>query len=161
MSEMEKSAAGSAASSDAGSTRGEESIAPQDHAELEKATDIIAKRGDSVSGELVYVQASYSGPLPPPLYFQQYDDTLPGAAERLLALLEKEQQTRAAGQAGVIANEKRRINVAAILGVGLLGIIGLAVWLGNPVAAVALGAIGAVAGLGRQLLARFGGGRER
>ena len=32
----------------------------------------------------------YRGPLPPPVHFKQYDDIVPGAAERILTMAEKE-----------------------------------------------------------------------
>lgn len=35
-----------------------------------------------------------SGPLPPPQFFQAYEATLPGAAERILAMAEREQKSR-------------------------------------------------------------------
>lgn len=38
--------------------------------------------------------ASYSGPLPPPGFFRQYEDTLPGSADRILKMSENEQIKR-------------------------------------------------------------------
>ncbi len=38
--------------------------------------------------------AVYSGPLPPPGFFQQYEDTLPGSADRILKMSETEQLKR-------------------------------------------------------------------
>ena len=38
--------------------------------------------------------ASWDAPLPPPVAFQMYENTLPGAAERLLAISEREQSHR-------------------------------------------------------------------
>ena len=38
--------------------------------------------------------ASFRGPLPPPAMFSSYDETLPGAAERLFQMAEKEQNHR-------------------------------------------------------------------
>ena len=40
------------------------------------------------------VSASYSGPLPPPAQLEQYNQIVPGAAERLLAMVEREQRHR-------------------------------------------------------------------
>ena len=36
------------------------------------------------------VAASFSGPIPPPALLQQYDDVFPGAAERIVAMAERE-----------------------------------------------------------------------
>ena len=49
--------------------------------------------------ELVRVETAQhlefsSGPLPPPQFFQAYEATLPGAAERILAMAEREQKSR-------------------------------------------------------------------
>lgn len=37
-----------------------------------------------------HTQVSYSGPLPPPATMQGYEDVVPGAAERILAMAEKQ-----------------------------------------------------------------------
>ena len=38
--------------------------------------------------------ASFSGPLPPPSIYGEYERTLPGSAERILVMAEKEQNHR-------------------------------------------------------------------
>jgi uncharacterized membrane protein len=38
--------------------------------------------------------ASFSGPLPPPALFGEYDNVLPGSAERILRMTEREQEQR-------------------------------------------------------------------
>ena len=38
--------------------------------------------------------ASFSGPLPPPTMYREYESALPGSAERILAMVEKEQKHR-------------------------------------------------------------------
>lgn len=43
---------------------------------------------------VVYRGASWSGPLPPPEVFQQYDAIAPGATNRILAMAENRQQHR-------------------------------------------------------------------
>jgi uncharacterized membrane protein len=41
----------------------------------------------------VHIQQSYhSGPLPPPAIIAQYDEIVPGAAERIIQMAEKSQQ---------------------------------------------------------------------
>lgn len=44
--------------------------------------------------QLSTVHQSFSGPMPPPALFREYDQILPGAAERIMAMAEKEQQHR-------------------------------------------------------------------
>lgn len=48
--------------------------------------------GPSVGGQLA--QVSWSGPLPPPRMLDEYEAVLPGTAERLLAMVEREQAFR-------------------------------------------------------------------
>ena len=54
---------------------------------------------DAHTEDLVRVQTARhlefsSGPLPPPQFFQAYETTLPGAAERILTMAEREQKSR-------------------------------------------------------------------
>lgn len=58
-------------------------IIPQQTEEEENPPDktVVTKR----------LTASYSGPLPHPSSFQQYEDTLPGSADRILKMSENEQ----------------------------------------------------------------------
>jgi len=50
---------------------------------------------------------SYEGPLPPSAEFGRYNEILPGAAERILAMAEREQEARLAAQKAVIDKEYR------------------------------------------------------
>ena len=58
----------------------------QDSHPFEEDTN-LPKRVSSVHQ---YTEVSYSGPLPPPAIMQGYEDVLPGAAERILAMAEKQ-----------------------------------------------------------------------
>jgi uncharacterized membrane protein len=51
------------------------------------------------------IAASYQGPLPPPAMFKQYDDILPGAAERILHLFESQSEHRQAIEKAVITSD--------------------------------------------------------
>ena len=98
------------------------------------------------------VSQSFSGPLPPPDDFERYNQVAPDAANRILAMAEKEQRIRADGQAGAIRNDGRRINGAIAMGIALIGVAGLATWLNSPIIALPLGLVGMVTVLIRQLL---------
>lgn len=39
-------------------------------------------------------EVAYSGPIPPPNHFAQYENVLPGAADRILSMAEREQEDR-------------------------------------------------------------------
>ena len=50
----------------------------------------------------------FSGPLPHPEFFQAYDDTLPGAAHRILTMAEKQQEYRHSQQSVRLASDASR-----------------------------------------------------
>lgn len=67
----------------------------------------------------------FSGPLPPPIYLEQYDRILPGAAERILAMAEQQSAHRRALEVEVvksgIVNSRRGLLCGFIIGlVGFL-----------------------------------------
>ncbi len=98
------------------------------------------------------ISETFSGPLPPPDDFAKYENVLPGAADRIIAMAEKEQQIRANGDNAILANDKKRINFATLLGVGLLAIAGIAVWNGNALIALPLGLAGIFSTMSRYCL---------
>lgn len=51
----------------------------------------------SQRASLIHAQMEFSGPLPPPQILGQYDEVLPGAAERILRMAEKQQDHRSWG----------------------------------------------------------------
>lgn len=50
--------------------------------------------GDDTRVELVGQQISFAGPLPPPAVFAAYEETLSGAADRILSMAEKQSSHR-------------------------------------------------------------------
>lgn len=105
------------------------------------------------------VETQFAGPLPRPEHFEGYDRTLPGAAERILAMAEREQQIRADGQAGMLANDRtrlandrRRITGSTWIGILLIGVAGLAVWMGNDLVALSLGLTGTITAFVRRII---------
>ena len=124
----------------------------------QEVVDYVAKLPDQERQHLVDVLAvntriekTFSGPLPTPDDFEHYNKVLPGVAHRIVAMAEKEQQIRADGQAGMLANDRRRINGAAAIGLALIGVAGLATWLGQPAIALPLGLIGTLTALARHI----------
>lgn len=75
----------------------------------------------------------FAGPLPPPAVLQEYDQVLPGLAERIVTLAEKQSAHRQALEKGVveanIRNEARGqhygLIIGLVIGVGALVLIGL------------------------------------
>ena len=58
----------------------------------------------------IAVQRTFSGPMPPPEQLRQYNEVLPGAAERMLALVEKQQAHRHALETKTVDSDVRRTN---------------------------------------------------
>lgn len=98
------------------------------------------------------VQASFAGPLPPPAILDGYEVVVPGAAERILQMAEKEQAQSHALQKSVVAQQilEGRIARWSAFALPALGLgVALAMTLGGS--EVAGGAVG-VAALGAPLV---------
>ncbi len=76
---------------------------------------------------IAYVQGvSFRGPLPPPILFEHYDKTLPGSAERIMRMAEKEQSHRQQWEIAALGMQKSDFLRGQWMGFGL-GIAGVAV----------------------------------
>jgi uncharacterized membrane protein len=92
----------------------------------------------------------WGGPLPPPEQLEQYDKAFPGAAERIIAMAEKQAQHRQSLEASVIPDQQRQssngqkfafvIALAGITGATLTGIFG-STWAAVAIAAGAMGVL--------------------
>ncbi|MBW9248630.1 MAG: DUF2335 domain-containing protein [Acidithiobacillus ferriphilus] len=81
------------------------------------------------------ITASWTGPLPPPQALQQFDNIIPGGAERILAMAEQQQSARIAYEQTVLnasVKEASRgqwlgslISLSSVLGAIALAIIGI------------------------------------
>ena len=82
--------------------------------------------------------SQYSGPLPAPLDFAGYNEVLPGAAERILAMAEQEQRNRHANESRLVTAAVVSTYIgqgaAALLGVGVCGGGIAAILHGSPTA---------------------------
>ena len=122
-------------------------------ASRQDAAKIIPASPDEDAPLEIHRVETYSGPLPTPADFENYNRVVPGAAERILGMAEREQQIRADGQAKILANDKKRINGATLLGFVLLIIAGIATWQGIALIAVPLGLAGVMITVLRRLFA--------
>ena len=60
--------------------------------DLEAIPDVPSdEEHDEAAASLLSVRASFSGPLPPPELLKQYDEVVPGAADRIISMAEAEQ----------------------------------------------------------------------
>ncbi len=94
--------------------------------------------------------SEYSGPLPPVEDFEGYERVLPGAADRIMTMAEKEQKLRMQAAPRILDNESKQINGAVATSIGMIIVAGLAVWQGFDLLAVFFGAPG-LASLIRQI----------
>lgn len=96
----------------------------------------------------------FSGPLPNPEAFAKYNKVLPDAADRIVRMAEKEQEIRHEAQRGAIDNDRRRINATTIVALSIVGVAGVATWLGQELIAIPLGLAGVIGTIIRQIIAR-------
>ena len=114
--------------------------------------EILDKLPENVRTSIVEA-ASFSGPLPPPSMFREYDSILPGSAERILAMAEKEQDHRTTWENKALDTIARQGNIGQWFGL-LIAIlcIGGAIYLavsGHRWVAIALAVATAVGLVGR------------
>ena len=98
--------------------------------------------------------------LPPAEEYARYTEIFPDAADRILAIAEKEQEIRAEAQSRVLANDGRRIHGAIFLGFSLIALAGIAVWAGHEIIALPFGLAGTLAALTRSLANRRSPSRQ-
>ena len=67
----------------------------------------------SRSVEVVSTTISWRGPLPPPAVLRQYDDVLPGSAERIMRMMEEQASHRFQAENRRIQIEEQRVQVEA------------------------------------------------
>jgi uncharacterized membrane protein len=87
------------------------------------------------------VSVSYKGPLPPSREFAGYEQALPGAADRILAITEKEAEHRRKNQekltaAAIKYSGRGQIFALVISILSLIG-VGLSIYFSAPVASIA------------------------
>lgn len=125
--------------------------------DLERIEELLGELPPERAVELreFVVQSYFAGPLPPPSLFKGYNEVLPGSAERIIAMTEKEQEHRHNWESAQLKGEISYNRLGLWLGAGalfavILGIV-ICAYLGQPISAGALGAIG-VAGIATALI---------
>lgn len=115
--------------------------------------------GPSHSVELVAAQivrsehALFRGPLPPPEVLAEYETTLPGAADRILAMAERQAAHRQELEATVVAGDSRRqiigLAAGALVTLSALALAGVLAYFGHSgvSALTALAPIATLAGV--------------
>ncbi len=83
-------------------------------------------KSQSPEGAVLTYQAAFAGPLPPPKAIKQYEEVLPGAADRIIAMAENQSSHRQKIETKVINSDILNSKLGLIFGfiIGLVGIIG-------------------------------------
>lgn len=112
--------------------------------------------------------AEFSGPLPPPSYLRDYETIIVGAADRIIAMAEKEQKHRHGWERSALRNTTIGLWFGFFIALGLLGGAIYSVSVGQPVIAgvfLTASAVGMVPALikGREYIVQRqkGGGDDK
>ena len=97
----------------------------------------------------VRIETTWTGAIPQPDDFKRYDDAVPGTGARLVAMVEYEQRTT-----------RRQINGAILIALAVMCVAALSVWTGSPYAAIPIGLIGVIAGIGKVAIEKLLNGRR-
>lgn len=92
---------------------------PRDGDQIAKTDQPSEGEAGAVSGEIAYRETqelSYSGPLPPPALLESYDRILPGAAERIFVMAEKQSDHRQALEKTIVNGDAMRANAGLLAG---------------------------------------------
>lgn len=102
--------------------------------------------------QVVAQSMSYSGPIPPAAELKAYDEVVPGLAERIARMAEREQDHRHTSSTKYLHNDRLRVSGATIVAVALvIGAVFSAVT-GNTAVAITLGLSSPVSYLFRTVL---------
>ncbi len=113
-------------------------------------------RGKVIVGEVS--QEYFSGPIPPPSVMRQYEEILPGSAERILKMAENQSSHRISMESKIIPRQQRESTLGQIFGFILsLLLIGYGIyamkeghaWIGGIIVTVTLVSLAALFVVGR------------
>lgn len=99
--------------------------------------------------QLLLISQHHSGPLPPPLHLEKYNQIIPNGAERLMQAVEKEGEHRREMQRKVISNDIIQSYIGQVMGfviaIAFLGVSAYLITKGhNNVVSAVLGSMGLV-----------------
>ena len=109
------------------------------------------------------VQQQWSGPMPDPASLERYDHVVPGSAERILVMAEKEQQHRHDLEKATARRRSRLAMTSTVFAflcvLSLIGLVVYAIYAGSYGTALAtvitaIAAVAGVFGLGKLLRAK-------
>lgn len=114
-------------------------INPIQHSQSAQSSSQIVSQSQSVSAQVQL----YQGPLPAPEILRQYDQVVPGAAERIISMAEQQAKHRQNLESTVVLSDVKDSNTGLWLGfiIGIVAIISGAVCIlqGHTIAGGVLG----------------------
>ena len=102
--------------------------------------------------ELVQQSAHFSGPIPSPNAMAKYEEVLPGSADRIMAMAEKEQNLREKSIMGAVWVEKVKTSGSVLVSVLLIAAGVYCAILGQPFLGGVFGTAGLIAAIFRRFL---------
>ena len=123
---------------------------------LESLDEVPKERKPKILRTLLVQRVEqYSGPIPHPEDFGRYEEILPGAADRILTLTERNYQDVQRNESAQIRNEKSKINGSILVNVLMLCIAGIGAYQDNVIIALPFGLMGSLNFFLRQILQFF------
>lgn len=116
---------------------------------LEAAVDdLLAKDlDDEVLGILLKRTLSFSGPIPPPEILRQYEELVPGSAERLIIMAEETRKESQRAASKELGNDRLKILLASLVSIFLIAAAVYCGIIGQTAIGVTLGGSGIVSAL--------------
>ena len=127
-------------------------LSKEEFAELVKLAARLPENTPPELVELAVRSIAYSGPVPPPAMVERYEVMVPGAADRFLAIAEREQGIRKRDNLIYLVNDTLRIAGSVVVSLALVGGGVYCGIIGQPVLGGILGASGAVPAVGKYFM---------
>jgi uncharacterized membrane protein len=128
---------------------------PSANFDAEKIAEFLGELPPDLPKEMVVslVQSmSFSGPIPPPALLKEYEEALPGCAERLVQMAEREQGSRHVDNRKLVHNDRMRVVFAFLISLALIAAATLAIFFNQPEIAIPLGLAGTLTGIVRGVI---------
>ena len=109
---------------------------------------VIPESKEELKELLVTIYQEFAGPIPPPSMMKQYEETLPGSADRILKMAENQSEHRQWMEKKILSVSNREVHIGQMLGflIGVFAIVtgGYAALNGAPIPGGFIGTAGVV-----------------
>ena len=127
----------------------DQSTTPQSESDHETQSPAeIPESGEELEELLVRVSERFAGPIPPPPVMKQYEEILPGSADRILKMAENQSEHRRWMEKKRLSSSNREVHFGQIFGflIGIVAIVtgGYTALSGAPIPGGFIGTAGVV-----------------